>query len=358
MRLSRWLSSALALSATAAVAGQNVDVSVGGHFKGEIRYDDQKIEKHNGTTPKAALTNHTWSHAVLKAKVNDTVSYAGDFAFLSDNAAGLGVKYSYVTLDHGMVDTSIGYLKRSIGGWDVADSDAVLGVDGSLANPLVDALTTTPGFSVAYDGGMWSLALQFSKDMQGPWANMNVGASKTPAAALDFRGDFGGVKPILQIGLLDGEHSRYLSAGVKGEVAALGYEVDVTGFEFAHKVVSTSDADKNESKKDTTLSYRIKATYDVGMLAPFFVYSALSTKQHTTDVKANPYVMVGTTRTYNYSDNGSMISVGSTFDCFGDNVSPYVAVDMSKGKFITDAAAGKEEDLSNMTLRTGLTAQF
>ena len=171
-------------------------------------------------------------------------------------------------------------------------------------------------------------------------------AHKQPAAILEYTGDFGPIKPIVQFGQYDMNHSSFYNVGARGNFGATALSFDY-GANSASMPVGTSD------KAAVATNMTLRAEHEVGSMVPFVWFNSFN----VVDKDVNPAGTETKTNTAGvWNDNATQISVGSSFKNFGDNWTPYVAYRMTSGKFLSTEAVEKSGSESELGL--GVTGKF
>lgn len=326
---------------------------VGLKFRSELAY-----------TPNSAIKDESSSMYVgaiaspsLDLKINSKVDFHMEFEATNNgghpNCMGSMVKTAYTTAkisDNHWVKW--GCLKSNKDGWDFADWNSA----GSIHPKSVNRMDTKDVFkNLDYQTGIefglnlkGTLSLQLWNDVQNQW---NKSVHLTPV--LDWRGDFNGLKPMVQIGSYDDNHSMFTNVGVKGTHSHMSFALDVLMNSISNKVLKTGSTDF-ESKPHTTTSIVALVEYMHNSMTPYLYLSNYSKKQAVTDAKFN----TGNWSGQSWDDNGMLISLGSKFHSMGDNYTPYAAIDMLSGDFQNPTDVTKAESKSDTTVRFGVTASF
>ena len=167
---------------------------------------------------------------------------------------------------------------------------------------------------------------------------------KQPAALLEYTGEFGSIKPMIQYGQYDSNHSSFFNVGARAKFGATAVTFDY-GSHSAFQKVGTSD------KAAVANNMTLRAEHEVGSMVPFVWFNSFN----VVDKDVNGGTENKTNTTGDWDDNATQISVGSSFKNFGDNWTPYVAYRMTSGKFMP---ATTEKTGSEGELGLGVTGNF
>lgn len=363
MKVTRVLGSVLLVGSTVAFADGHV--KVGGLFRGEIATNDRESTEFPGSTAaQRTIDNKAYFNWTLDAQVNENVTVDSEIRLLGGGAGcvenfatganGFRVKHAFVSANMGAVRASAGCHKVRHGGWNNMDynesydvrPDSIADEDFGIFHP-----TYAPSLEVEYVHSMWSVALQVLDDVKGrPDGGWND--KENIAVALDWRGNFAGIQPIVQFGLYDSEQSKFWAVGVKGEMAGLWWDINYASYMHSKKV---QKGNKSDSDEDTANRASVHLQYMTHFVTPFFYYSWYDLNKKTNDVDANqqrPRADLDNV----YDDNQQVFSAGARFHFWGDNVTPYIAVDRKGGKFLI--GTNQSDDQFDMIARIGASAWF
>lgn len=365
-----WLAPLALLSGHALAGGEapmTEPMKIGMSFKAEVFQNDNQGLKKDGYTPTASTMMWGVVNPSLSLKINEKVNFFMETALgtpLASKGKCLGtlVKQAYTKLNmNDMFFVKFGCLKTSKGGWESMDRDEALTLFAAPVGPMgylnqVPLSDYLPALMVGMNQSFGHLSLQLVDDVtlatHASWNDV-----KQPTAILQWKGDFGGFMPLVQVGMYDAMKSMFTNVGLKGKAADFGFTFDYMRNSFSNKVLNAEM--KGTSKEDVATTVALSVNYDMpGVATPFLAYSMFEKVEYKDDatskkdVKANSGGWTGA-----WDDNGNVVSVGSTFSGVGDNFWPYLAVDLVGGKFYnTDRT--KEESKSEMHIKAGMTAKF
>jgi len=366
----------MALAHTAMAQDANVttgatSAKLGGEFRAEWTHDDHGFEKATGYTPDATDTIAVQAaNLKLAGNINKDTEFAMRFNLLDPSPYNGGpLQYGYGTHWFSkMIGFSMGKMKVAQGGWDTwgasyrdmasgvySDNLAFneyenmielqLKVAGTVRLQLLNDVSTNVN---PYD----------AKAGSGEW---NQGAH--PTWVLGWQGEFGAIKPLVDLGSFDNNKSRWIDLGVATEMSGLAASLDIYMLDRVHKA---ADADgKAKELTDSAMAVTLNASYSIkGTASPFLFFSTFDNKQGedsdlgTKDAKVNSVTpaTASTPASMNWDDNGQTIAVGTTLDMMGKNFNPYFAIVSQSGKFAD--AAGKEETKSNMWIKIGVLGEI
>lgn len=325
--------------------------NVYGLFRSEMTYSNgglAKIEEGAKASSTTALGLNVVKFGV-KGTLNDKASFNLRFNFLKPTSADL-VDIAYVSWKASdMFSMTMGkdYVRQ--GGFSNQDNTF-----NHIWGDRTQALTfgrNQESLSLHYTlGAMHKVTVQLVNDIvdiaetTAKEAQYNT-SSKQPAAILEYSGEFGSIKPLIQYGQYDLNHSSFWNVGARAKLDATSLTFDY-GANSEFMVVGDSD------KASVSGNMTLRAEHDMGTMVPFFWYNAFN----VTDKDVNGGTEKKTNTTAKWDDNATQISIGSSFKNFGDNWTPYVAYRMTSGKFMN--SANKEKTGNTHQLGLGVTGQF
>ncbi len=329
-------------------AGAKFDVY--GEFRSELTYNDDGLAKieEDGKASSTTVLGVDDVKFGFKGKLNDRTS--------------LNVRFNTTDL-HSMLDVAVANWKASdmvsvSMGRDYVRQGGYSNWDNSFNNVWGDRIQ-----SLAFDRNASSMSLHYMPNSSHnitvqlvndiiddaatttvQEANYNT-SHKQPAAILEYAGEFGSIKPMIQYGQYDLNHSSFWNVGARASFGATAVTFDY-GANSAFQKVGTSD------KATVYNNMTLRAEQDMGSMVPFLWFNSFN----RTDKDVSGGTETKTNTTGKWDDNATQISVGSSFKNFGDNWTPYVAYRMTSGKFTN--TAGTEKSGSEGELGLGATAHF
>ncbi len=221
---------------------------------------------------------------------------------------------------------------------------------------------------VALEGkyGWGSVTLQAAKDMVpacatlatptcNSWTKLNAKkevVQNQPALFFEYVGDFAGVKPLLQYGSYDQNHSTLATLGVKYEANDLNVELDYTNHNIGVKGKKAGGTkEENLVSKETNIA--LNASYKMNDWKPFVHYSVYDMEQYTNTGVKQPKVnsAVGT-----FDDNAATVGLGAEYFMYGDAFRPYLAWVQKSGKF--NDKNNKEATMAENEIKLGIKGEF
>lgn len=290
--------------------------------------DDMGVMKTENYEPTASTKVSNLTYLGFQGTKGKKVSYRAYVRLTDDDMTIEDVEEAHLTYSiNKMIDVTVGrqYLKQ--GGLDNkndtynADLTSAY-VENNMPLPLTDNAVT-----VGLNFGKNTVSLQATNDIDGTCeagetACFYNATQKQPAFLLEYAGDFGVVKPLLQITSYDGlNNSRAFSLGLEFKMKGLRGFVDYTSDSRNKKVLAT---DKETTTKYT--SYALDISYDVGKFVPFVKIVSMDVEQDGTDSEINS--ALGT-----YDDNQTGYVFGVNLEMFNEAFIPYLAVRMIRGDF-------------------------
>jgi hypothetical protein len=163
--------------------------------------------------------------------------------------------------------------------------------------------------------------------------------SKQPAINLQWMGDLGAIKPIVQWGSYDTNHSMHYGLGVAFKQDMLFAWFNYAADNQVRKVTS----DKNETDIRTNISFH--AEYQVGDYKPFVRGLLFDVKQGGTDLKANT-AATAKDLSADIDDNLTNYTVGLQYMGWGETFKPYFGYVAHMANFYKDRASGMDDNSS------------
>ena len=338
--------------ATSAMADHHMPktATVAGQFRSEMTYNDDGLAKINdgGKPSSTTLLDVKDVRLYVKGMLNDKATYDFGFDFLQADSSDLVYNAIVNWKVSEMVSMTLGkdYVRQ--GGYSNSDN-VFINNWGDRAQTLAFDRTAN-AVSLHYaPNSMHNMTVQLVNDIIDDPATDDSEAlyntsHKQPAAILEYTGEFGAIKPLVQYGQYDMNHSSFWNVGARAKFGATALTFDYGANSMSMPV---GTADKAVVFNNMTL----RAEHDMGSLAPFFWYNSYNRvdKEITgTEDKTNA--------AGEWYDNATQISVGTSFKSFGDNFAPYVAYRMKSGKFLN--SANKEKTGSEGQLAVGLAGNF
>lgn len=352
----------MAFAHTAAAQDANVSTGaasakLGGEFRAELNYDDHGFEKvDGGPTPDATTTIQLQRVALkLHGNINSNTEYGFRFNLL--NPVGGPVDYGYGT--HWFSKTvgfSIGRMKVLQGGWDTWLGDYTAHAGGVYFDNLA--------FSEFED--MIALNLKVAGDVRlqllndkvvGTDADAQWNKTAHPTWVVGWMGEFGPIKPLVNIGSYDNNKSRWIDVGVATTMAGLNASLDIYSKNQVDK--GTDTAGKTKEFANEGMGLTLNLAYEIkGTATPFLYFSSWDNKQAEDSATGRKDSKVNTTNadgSFEWDDNGQTIAVGSNFHMMGKGWTPYAAIVSQSGKFMEGT---EEKTKSNMWVKLGVLGEI
>lgn len=361
-RLSGATLASMVLAHTAAAQDANVttgatSAKLGGEFRAELNYDDHGYEKVDGGESPDATTSIQLQRVAIKlhGNINKDTEYGFRFNLL--NPVTTPVDYGYGT--HWFTKSmgfSIGKMKVLQGGFDNWTGDYTAHATGVYAENLAFA---------EYEE-MIAMHLKMAGDIRvqllndkviGTDADAQWNKNTHPTWVVGWMGEFGPIKPMVNIGSYDNNKSRWIDIGVATEMSGLAASLDIYSKNHVNK--SADSAGKTKEVADDGMGLTLNVGYEIkGTATPFFYFSSWDNKQGTNDATGAEDVKVNTTNadgSMEWNDNGQTIAVGSNFHMMGEGWTPFAAIVTQSGKFMEGT---EEKTKSNMWVRLGVNGEI
>jgi hypothetical protein len=177
--------------------------------------------------------------------------------------------------------------------------------------------------------------------------------SKQPAMNLQWIGEFGSLKPLIQYGTYDTNHSNHYSLGFafkqENILAWVNYATD--------NQVSKNAAGEEETDARSNISFH--AEYQIGSYRPFVRGMIFDVKQDGTDLKANSSATVKDLAG-EIDDNLTNYTAGAFYTGWGESFKPYLGYVGHQAKFYEDLSAGSAETVSKTQtmIKLGVISKF
>lgn len=380
MRMFGFLSSLLLASSVSLAGG----ATVGGSFKGEFNFDDQKGNAYNSAKVDSTMNYNAWlyptvkyNHGPLSFETELVLLHSGNFSgndeqtCLPDRNGIIPqtlVRTASLALDVGNGLSVSGGCQRSLhGGYAHATMHNARNTHGLTPTAINSFIGNfNKSFQLNYGHAKFGT---LSVQLRGDDNTSNVHQDKqTFTPSFQWQGNFSGFEPLVQFGMWDKNKSNYWSVSLKNEnLAESGLAIGFDYAMYSQKLASETNA---HTLYHVGLHYENKKA--LGEFVPWLYYGAYDNKQGGTDAKANTYTVavaadptatppvsaVAATdfsKNTSFTDNSQTISFGVDMK-HRDNFMHYLAVDMTSGDF--QSSTGKKEKLSDMRVRIGATASF
>jgi hypothetical protein len=345
------LVSTIAAGQTQSVTTAAESAKIGAEFRAEWTHDDHGLDKAEGYDPDASDEISVQTVKVkLSGNINPQTEYKFRFNLLNPKN-GMPLDYGYGT--HNLSDTlsfSVGKMKLLQGGWDNMDNN-YRDHAKSIASENFAFDKYVPMFALGVKAA-GKITLQVFNDVVYDADDAPTLWNKTehPTWALGWQGKFGGIEPLLVVGSYDNSKSRWIDAGVKGDLSGAKFALDVrqeTRSEKGYK--ENGDA---ESLEHVATAATVKVAYVMKEAAmPWIYVSNYEVKQAETDAEANAAVP-------EFDDNGNVLGLGADLLMLGNGWTPYVAMVSKSGDFVDPADATKQESKTKMTLHLGVLGEI
>ena len=386
---------ALSVSASAADSGKT-NIMVGGQsaklstmYRSEMLMSDHgmlaKGSDHDLGENKPTKTTNIGLNELkmgLDGQLTKDASYSILLDFVRASKGGIieYAKFDWWFTD--MVGFSGGKLLINQGGWEFKNSIYSTMINSTYVDSNLPLANAGAGNAAAWQvnvkaGGAGAVTLQLTDDVTRPTTDKtgkaisdtkctthaNCGfnsANKQPAWTLEYAGDFSGIKPLLQFGSYDINHSKYIVVGV-GYVG-MGLEAYLDYVQDSRMFQQTVGAD-DKKLTDTITNTSIDLAYTLPNVArPFLKYTMYNVKDAAEDsagqkdLKYNTYATVDSNA--GLTDNSTNWALGSSFLMVGNHFRPYVALANQGGKFLKNAKDESTESKSTMMYKLGVMGEF
>ena len=370
----------LAASANAeeAVTAANVmsmakSANLGFEYRAALVYDNNMYKKADADKEDPTKTAHFGPIDVLKATVkgdiNEQVKYHFSYNLVSSKTEYAKATWSPIE----MMSVTLGSDKVKQNGWETYDVGSFKMFNSAYFNgnlPFENyASSLSLGFKAAGTVSLQLLNDRLNADqanatgiLESDDANdkssrdfQKSGQEKQPAMIIEWMGDFGmPVKPLIQIGSYDMNHSKYFTLGLKFAQDAISAQVDFTQDQRARlNEVSTGVF---KEKVDTATNIALSASYNLGAFEPFLKFTSFDVKQDDDDLKGNA---IPTSSGISIKDNETGIAVGSFIMQQGKSFRPFFSiVQMSEKNYVTLTDPDKIETRTDMKVMLGAAGTF
>lgn len=326
---------------------------LGLEYRGGIVYDDNGLDKQEGVDASSeTLVTLNVARLRLKGSLTDSAEYSIRYDLLTSK-----VQYAKVTWwPTEMIGMTVGRDKTKQNGWEAYNS-----VYATLVGSHYSALTPFIGFADTISlhakvAGMVTLQLlddQVTDDTTRPAGEFNK-SKRQPAFILEWLGDMGGIKPLVQIGSYDLNHSMYFT--LSGAMAMGGMDTSLTLVQDMRRSQDATDPKKELT--DTYTSVVAEGSYVVGNYRPFGKVTYMDVKQDTNAKGNSVGVNSQGDPTMAFDDNGMIVNLGVFGPEQAKIVRPYIAMAYEAGTFYKLTAADKTEAKSKTSLYFGLAGEL
>lgn len=351
------------------IGGQSSKLST--QYRSELMNNDHGTLKDDNTKP-TKTTNITLNE--LKIGLDGQLTKESDYSVLLDlgraNVGGLiqTAKFNWWLTD--MIGIGGGKIKINQGGWDFKNYD----YSTLMGTVYTDTDMPLPMYAAGYElmvkaGGAGDISLQLTDDVVACTAKACAGntdkrfnkENKQPAWTLQYMGDFGGIKPLFQLGSYDINHSKYIALGLGYEGMGLDAYLD---FIQDSRMYALTVGTEDKKFTDTHSTYTLDVGYTIAKVArPFLKYSAFNVKDATdsavTAIATEPTSNATPTAAgTSYEDNATQWALGSSFLMEGNHFRPYFALVNTTGKFAKAVDPTTSESKSDMQIKLGVMGTF
>ena len=222
--------------------------------------------------------------------------------------------------------------------------------------------------SVQFDlGDAGTLRVQFLDDYAKPEAVMDASGpprsynrfNMQPAAIIAYQGSAGAVVPLLQLGTYDLNHSKFVVAALKFNLAELSLEIDHT-YDMRDVMLDSGSSVNHISNTRFIAEYMFR-----NAMQPFITLGRLAVREDGDPIFGNsPPVSGGSGPSGNaddlLSDNGREITAGIWFATPVNDLRPFLCFQYKDGDFLMDGKnlAGQTEKRDQRVGRAGLAYRF
>ncbi len=183
-----------------------------------------------------------------------------------------------------------------------------------------------------------SVALQLTNDKS---------SIQQPEVAIEYKGNFGGFKPLLQYSMFDIARSNHIAVGLGYEGLGIDLAVDYN--------LTTRYVSKNSKTIQTGIV--VDASYTVeGIVTPFVSFSNLATTNEadgdSEEVTVNKQLVPDAA--------GNQIVAGLEYPGFSSAIIPFLAYELVTGKYMVSKGEeeAKETELAVNTIKLGVFGHF
>jgi hypothetical protein len=334
---------------------------ISSEVRASVKYNNHGLEKVQGGHDPMATTTMSLERVKLQLK--------GQLDSETDYRLRLSV-------DKGALDYAYGtwWVSKMFGirvGQDKVQQGGIYNMTNGLydlSRPVYDLnkpfdATTVPMVDFELKAG-GDISLQFFDDKSKYNQWHDAGEEQQPATAIAYSGNMNGIKPRVQVGAFDNNHSHWTSVGCGFDVAGADGYVNYIWDHRSHK--DSTAADKPKDKYDVLSSIELDTKYKVSKaIEPFLHFSMFNRKQEGTDLKVNTSAVADGKVQRSWNDNGMLVGIGSFFHAT-EHAAPFVAIERLSGDFqklenVADTVvlnAAEKESRVEVTGRVGLAAEF
>jgi hypothetical protein len=350
---------------------------LGGEFRAEYEHLDNGLGKTSTKDPDS--TDHikvVEANLTVAGKLAAKAEYFFKFGLLNPNTHGTTAleegwtKYNFTEV----LGISIGKQLVHQGGWDQTTenfSTLMMGKlyaaaeDGKSMQhlPLGDIAGYSPAIAlhIAVAG---EVVIQVVNDVVDTASTMRWNEREKPTWVLSWHGKFGPISPLIHFGSYDNDKSLFVDVGVQAKMANFWGFIDYINISNSNKYTDPNDTTKSKGIKDITAGYNIRLAYSVpDIVTPELYYSAFNRKEGTdTDIpgRAEEKEFNSTDDTkgiYVYDDNAQTLGLSVNVTATGKTWQPYLAFEMSTGKFEDDESTDVETRKES-AIRVGVNSNF
>ncbi len=328
-------------------------MQLGLEYRAGIVYDDKGLDKQEGVDPSSeTLVTLNVARLRLKGSLTDNAEYYFRYDMGTNKMQFAKVTWWMTDL----IGLTVGRDKAKQNGWETYNLGYATLVGSHYSALLPFSIFVDTVSLHAKVAGTLTLQLlddQIVDDSQRPAGEFNK-TRKQPAFVLEWLGEFGGIKPLVQIGSYDLNHSMYVT--LSGAMSMGELDTSLTLVQDLRK--SPDPTDPKKELTDTYTSIAADGSYALGKYRPFGKITYMDVKQDTNAKGNSVGVNTQGDPTFAFDDNGIEVNLGVFGPEQGKIVRPYVAMAYEAGTFYKLTAADKTEGKSKTSLYFGIAGEL
>lgn len=339
-------------------------VKVSGELRAEAVYRNHGLEKRPGVRVHPSMQwEIPYANLIASGTAPDDLEFGVGVDFVRKESDL--VDYAFMTRWFSkIIGMSLGKMRVMQGGWDNESyADYKRHAVGIYAQNLVYVANAPMVAITLRAAGAVTLQVLNDKVVDAD-ATEQWNQSTHLTWVLGWRGDFGPITPLLDVGSYDNNRSRWVDAGLKTEMNGLVATLDLFSKNDVKKY--PVDGGTSVSRADVSTAITLNVAYEIkDLVTPWFYFSSFDDKQAVdSDVGLSNHTfntthqVDGQVAYDRWDDNGQVVAMGMNINVLAAGFTPFVALVTRSGKFEDQVKLGESQEKSEMWVRVGVMGEI